>query len=236
MPKGVPSEENRCKGKNREGNQCGKPRVRGRDFCRLHGGHVPVGPANGNYKDGKYSKYFPGGLREKYHEFLEDPDLTTNRQEIAALEVRLAQLIENIQEDMSSRTWGAWRKLWNQFILAVRSGDGLKQVELVGVMDEFMTSRTDSDRAWGDIERMADTRRKLADSEQKRMVAMNQMLTVEQAMMLMGSLVNAVKDVVFLYAEPTAAQHIITGTSKAYVELIGVNADSGDGAGSSNGD
>jgi hypothetical protein len=228
MPKGVVSEEKRCHGKNREGNRCGKPIVPGRKYCRLHGGMAAVGTANGAYKTGKYSKYFPEQLREKYHEFLRDPDLTTNRQEIAALEVRLSQLIEHVEEDMSQRTWAAWRRLWNQFILAVRSGDGLKQAELVGVMDEFMSSRTQQDRAWNDIERMSETRRKLADSEQKRLVQMQQVLTIEQAMMLMASLISAVKDAVYLYADPTAAKHIIDGTSQAYIELIGVEHSSAD--------
>ena len=236
MPKGVVSDEKKCQGKTRAGNPCKRAASKGRKFCKNHGGAALVGPQNGNYKDGKYSKYFPAALRTKYHEFLEDPDLTTNRQEIAALEVRLSQLIEHVEEDMSARTWAQWTRLWNQFILAVRSGDGLKQAELVGLMDEFVSSRNDQDRAWNDIERMADTRRKLADSEQKRLVAMNQMLTVEQAMMLMASLISAVKDAVYLYAEPTAAKHIIDGTSQAYIELIGVSANSEDGAGAHTGD
>lgn len=236
MPSGIVATDKRCRGKNRAGDPCGRAATKGRKYCKHHGGHAAVGEANGRYTTGKYSKYFPEKLKDKYHEFLEDPDLTTNRQEIAALEVRLSQLIEQVEEDMSQRTWAMWTRLWNQFILAVRSGDGLKQAELVGVMDEFITNRSDQDRAWMDIERMADTRRKLADSEHKRMVAMQQMLTVEQAMMLMGSLVSAIKDVVFLYAEPTAAQHIIDGTSKAYVELIGVSSSGDNGAGTILGD
>jgi hypothetical protein len=236
MPKGVISAEKRCQGKNRSGEPCKRAATKGRKFCKFHGGHARIGEQNGNYKTGKYSKYFPGQLREKYHEFLEDPDLTTNRQEIAALEVRLSQLIEHVEEDMSQRTWSQWRRLWNQFILAVRTGDGVRQAELVGLMDEFMSSRTDQDRAWGDIERMADSRRKLADSEQKRMVAMQQMLTVEQAMMLMASLISAVKDAVYLYADPTSAKHIIDGTTQAYIELVGAPERSNDGARALTGD
>jgi len=226
LTKGVIDEKYRCHGKNKAGERCGRPCCKGRDFCKLHGGRNKIGLQHKSTKTGKYSKYMPERLKARYLEALSDPDLTTNRHEIAALETRMRQLIENVDDDVSVRTWKTFAKLWARFMLAVRSGDTLKQIEYVEAINEFIDTRTDEDSSWNDIERLADTRRKLADSEQRRMVAMNQMLTVEQAMMLMATLVASIKDVVYLYADPTSAKHIISGTSKAYIDLIGVDKNS----------
>jgi hypothetical protein len=48
----------RCGAKNRAGNPCLCPAIRGRRRCRIHGGRstgAPRGPANGNYTDGAYT-------------------------------------------------------------------------------------------------------------------------------------------------------------------------------------
>jgi glucans biosynthesis protein len=45
----------RCGARNRAGNPCQNPAIRGRRRCRLHGGlstGAPPGPANGNFKHG----------------------------------------------------------------------------------------------------------------------------------------------------------------------------------------
>jgi hypothetical protein len=48
----------RCGARNRAGNPCQCPAVRGRTRCRLHGGHSPGAPkgrSNGMYKDGYFT-------------------------------------------------------------------------------------------------------------------------------------------------------------------------------------
>jgi hypothetical protein len=48
----------RCGARNRAGNACQCPAIRGRARCRIHGGlspGAPRGTANGNYRDGFYT-------------------------------------------------------------------------------------------------------------------------------------------------------------------------------------
>jgi hypothetical protein len=48
----------RCGARNRAGEPCGCPAIRGRSRCRLHGGHSPGAPkgnANGNFKTGYWT-------------------------------------------------------------------------------------------------------------------------------------------------------------------------------------
>jgi hypothetical protein len=49
----------RCGARNRAGNPCQAPALKGRARCRLHGGlstGAPKGNANGNYHDGHFTK------------------------------------------------------------------------------------------------------------------------------------------------------------------------------------
>ena len=48
----------RCGAKTRRGTPCQKPALTGNARCQLHGGRggAPSGPANGNYRHGKYTK------------------------------------------------------------------------------------------------------------------------------------------------------------------------------------
>jgi hypothetical protein len=47
--------------------------------------------------------------------------------------------------------------------------------------------------AWNEIEKLIDQRRKLVEAEQKRLVAMQQMISSEQAMVLIAALIETVK-------------------------------------------
>ena len=47
--------------------------------------------------------------------------------------------------------------------------------------------------AWYEIHSILDQRRKLVESEQKRLVSMQQMITSEQAMMLITAMIDTVK-------------------------------------------
>jgi len=48
----------RCCAKTRRGTSCQKPALQGNARCQLHGarGGAPSGPANGNFKSGRYTK------------------------------------------------------------------------------------------------------------------------------------------------------------------------------------
>jgi len=227
MPKGVPNPENRCTATNRQGERCGRPVVKGRTTCRFHGGLTPRGTeAIEAFKTGKYSKYLPKNLKERYEYFLNDPDRDTSGNDIALLDVRLSQLAENIETDVSSEVWEKMFKMWGELMYAIRSGDAIKQAEAINKIDDFISDTDKHEKRWKDIERIAEVRRKLADSEQRRHEKAKQMITVEQAMILVQGLINSLREVVFLYADNETAGYIIDGASQAYTELVGGPPDS----------
>lgn len=222
MTSGRPRPENRCTATNRQGERCGRPVVKGKKVCRFHGGKSLKGHEVKKFKHGKYSKYLPRNLQERYQLFLDDPERESMGNEIALLDVRLSMLAEGIETD----DWGTVTKtkiyaLWSELMSAIRSGDVAAQAAKVSEIDDFLSDSERHEGVWKDIERVSEVRRKSADSEMRRMEKQNQMLTVEQAMMLITSLVNSLREVVFLYVDSETAGHIIEGTTKAYYELVG---------------
>jgi hypothetical protein len=94
----------RCGAKARHGNPCRQfAMANGR--CKFHGGRAPWGPANGNWKHGKYSKYMPRNIRQRVGHMLADPDVLSLKSEILLAHVRISELIERLGESSNSEVW-----------------------------------------------------------------------------------------------------------------------------------
>lgn len=134
-----------CGAKTRAGTPCRRrPMANGR--CYMHGGKALVGTANPAFKTGRYSKYLPARLTERYHEALADTELLALRDEIAVLDARLSEVLAE-----------------------------------------------DDPVGWPDVVAIMEQRRKLVESERKRLVDMQQMITTEQAMLLIAAISDAVR-------------------------------------------
>lgn len=181
-----------CGAKCRDGHACTNPAMaNGR--CRKHRGGASKGIAAGNFKNGRYSKYLPAGLQERYQQSVDDPELLNMRHDIALVDTRLSDLLKRSEA-------GESRTLWQQ---ARSANDGIRQAmdnenwpamethvrELDRLVGEGLTDHD----IWHEISDLLDQRRKLVESEQKRLVAMKQLITSEQAMTLIAALAGIVK-------------------------------------------
>jgi hypothetical protein len=84
-----------CGAKKRDGTPCPTPPMaNGR--CRMHGGATPVGPALPQFRHGRYSKYLPERLAERYQASLEDSELLGLRDELGLVDARIADLLERV--------------------------------------------------------------------------------------------------------------------------------------------
>lgn len=143
-----------CGAKTRSGEPCkGKPMLNGR--CRMHGGSTPSGIALPQTKTGRYSKYLPDNIRDRYHQALGDNELISLRDEIALVEVQIVATLE-------------------------------AQTKPDAPPEDIIGARA---RLYDLIEQ----RRRLVETERKRLVDMQQMITSEQAMLLVGALVGIIR-------------------------------------------
>ncbi len=153
----------RCHAHNRKGEQCRKPAVPGRTVCHYHGGKTPVGAAAPAFKHGRYSKYLPKRWLERYEAALANPDLLALKDEIALIDLRIADLVE-----------GA-------------------------------TTPEKQAAVWPDLLAAIERRRRLTETEQQRLLAMQQAVTGEQAMIFVQAVASIVAEEV---TDPAVRQAI----------------------------
>lgn len=178
----------------RKGTPCSNPAViGGNGRCRMHNGKAAKGVAAPNFKTGRYSKYLPKDLMERYNSSIDDPELLNLRHDIALLDARLSQLLERVDTNQGKQVWEDARKCHDEIKRAMNNEDyggvliGLEKLDrAIGI------GLADYD-AWSEIEKIVDQRRKTVESEQKRLVAMNQVITTEQAMTLVAAITMSIK-------------------------------------------
>ena len=90
----------RCQGTNRQGKPCGNPAVRGRKFCKFHGGHAKRGEDHPNYKHGNRTNrdHLPKFIRERINPNKSPSDLVDLREQIAHQEQLRDMALDNIRQ------------------------------------------------------------------------------------------------------------------------------------------
>lgn len=159
------------------------------------------------FKSGRYSKYLPERLRERYQATQQDPDILVLRDEIALADARLADLLTRVDAGESGALWKDLKDLVDQLGKTVEALDldGARDA-LKGLRDVMLKGYTDA-TAWQEIQAVLMLREHLVRSERQRLVQMQQMISVEQAMTLIAALTESVRRHV---TEPDALRAIST--------------------------
>lgn len=182
-----------CQAKKTNGQPCKANAISGMRVCRVHGGATPRGLASPHYKTGRYSKALPARLAARYAEAEADPRLLELRDEVALTDARLGDLLSRVDTGESGALWQSLQALRMEVIACKRAGDSVGQtVALNALLDTVGQGHADY-RAWAEIGGVIEQRRKLVESERKRLVEMQQTLTVERAMLLIGAISGVIK-------------------------------------------
>lgn len=179
-----------CGAKTRSGKPCTNPPMHGRTRCRMHGGATPIGIAAPSYKHGRYSTSIPARLAATYETGLDDPQLLELREEIALIDARLAEVLREIDGLGDSAKWADAKKAWITYQYAPNVTLKAKaQADLEFLIDQGANQHA----AWAALQNLIEQRRKLVESEHKRLVQAQQTISAEQAMALVGGLLGIMK-------------------------------------------
>ena len=198
-----------CGAKNRDGSACKRWAIRGRNRCRQHGGASPVGgPTHPAYKSGRYSSVLPAGLRTMYEAAANAPDLLAQTDEAAILTARINQVLAGVRDaGETAQMWRqaldefrAWQKALNHTAAAQGRNDtaGVEQYsrqaaessERLGVI--LATGAADADH-WREFRDTVDVRRRVVESERKRMVESSMMMPFAQVCVIFDSLIEVLR-------------------------------------------
>lgn len=181
----------RCGAKTRSGEPC-KSWAMPNGRCRMHGGKNKKGIAAGRFKDGRYSKYMPERLLERYGNALSDPAMLEQRNEIALMEARIIELVESIDSGGSTYFVRELYKAWRAFRKFAQTGKQEEAQEMIYSLDEMITAANAQTGIWFDIQNALEMRRKLVESERKRIIEAQEYVMIQDAMALAQALVSSI--------------------------------------------
>jgi hypothetical protein len=184
----------RCAHKSkRSGAQCKNEAGPGREDCHIHGGKTPRGLALPQTTHGRYSKHLPTRMAARYQEAQADPELLVLRDEIALLDSRLSDVLSRVDSGESGATWAEVGKTWEAFLAQRASGDVPKMREALEAHAAAIKQGRADYAAWAEIGQLLDRRARFVESERRRYVEMQQMVSVEQAMLFLGAVTDAIR-------------------------------------------
>lgn len=179
---------NACGAKTRSGEPC-KRAAAANGRCNLHGGKTPVGLALPQTTHGRYSKHLPARLSSRYHEAEYDSELLSMRAEVHLIDARLADVLARVDTGESGHLWEALVTAKETYYKAPAKDKASALYALLGLIDEGATDYA----AWQDVRSLLEQRRRTVESERKRLVEMQQTITAERAMLLIGAIAGIVK-------------------------------------------
>ena len=196
-----------------EERKCRRPAM-ANGACYLHGGASPKGLAHPRYKTGKWSKYMPQRMLPRYEESQVDTELLALRADIALVDARIADLLEKVDSGESGQQWKHLSVLRLEVYDAKRRGDDVAGKEaLEGILHTIGRGKADS-AAWYDVIGLIEQRRKLVESERKRLVEMKQMVTVEESMLLVNAAVHSMRAQLLAQCTSEVAQSVLVAVTE----------------------
>jgi hypothetical protein len=177
-----------CRAKSkRTGQQCqGTAMANG--VCYHHGGKSLAGAASPTLKHGRYSKHLPTRMLANYEQAQRDPELLNLREDIALIDARLSDLLRRVDSGESGKVWNDLKAAWKA---VQRATDDEKDMAIAELGPLIERGYLDT-QAWGEIGGLLEQRRKLVESERKRLIEMQQMMTAGQAQLLIARLYDVV--------------------------------------------
>lgn len=165
----------------------------------MHGGKHPKGIASPHYKNGTRSKYLtaiPARIASDFKSLRNRQDLLELNNEIALLDSRLLDVLRRVDSGEAGEVWKALKQAHTAFVEAKAKGlAGVPEMNVALYQMGALIERGVSDwQAWHEVSRLLEQRRKLVESERKRFVEQQEILTGKEAAMLFNALLSIVNE------------------------------------------
>lgn len=149
----------------------------------------------------------PTHLLSAYKAAQEDKELLSTRDDIALVDSRINELLSRVRKDEQgpegSELWIKIRAGFRLMSEQVELGNAAKSDYYMREVSAMLEEGTKDYFAWREIGQLLDKRRGLAEAERKRQLEMRQLLTSEQAILLMNKVLEALQESVRHYlSEP----------------------------------
>ena len=213
-----------CTGHKRDGERCGMVAIHGTTKCKKHGGKSLKGTASPNFKHGRYSSVMPTELAAHYHEFRTSPRLMTLSEEIALQQAHLAELLGQVGTGESGAAWLELQEALEAFSGALASGDTVGMQAHYTVMKRLAGQGSARVAVWKEIHETCDSLRNLVTTETKTLLGMQQLITVQQHMVMLLAVHDAVLKAVKAHADVQSGRKILMEVEAEFTKLATLEA------------
>ena len=160
--------------------------------CRLHGGKSAAGIASATFRNGRYSKYVPARLSDRFEVALKDETMLEQRREIALLEIRINDLLDLLGVTGPRDVFKQLTELWTAFRHYANKQKKDKANEKIYELDTLIMGAHDESKLWQQVEQTVETRRRVVESERKRIIEAQEFVTLQQSLTLARALVESI--------------------------------------------
>jgi hypothetical protein len=189
-----------CKGAKRNTNGeelCGNPALKGRDYCKYHGGRNLMGVEHPNFLTGlrshNYKRFANVGkdLLDKIETLREDPDLFSLKDDAAFITAIMDKRAEAVGEGVGLDQYKKVQAAYQLAHSKLGSPDFIDAFESIG---DVLADTMDQYNAARDVMELIDKRTSIVEAEQRMMHAKAYTLEVDQAFSLAMQVLEIVKD------------------------------------------
>jgi len=149
--------------------------------------------ASPHYVHGRYAQDFPPHLLLRYLEARNDPEPLSLRDDVAVLETLIKEKFAQIRDGDTGPDWTAVLDQFEDLDENFQKWDWTKQEQALRDLGALLTGRRNEALVLDEIRDLMDQKARLAMAEHKRLVHLQQTMTVEQALTLASILADIVR-------------------------------------------
>lgn len=158
----------------------------------MHGGKSPRGPVSASFRHGRYSNYLPERYRAAFFAALQDPSTDDLRPSMALLEARETELLGRLSTEESGAAWRQARSALSRLRAANAAGDASGMLSALGDLERVVGVGLADEKVWREVLDTMEQRRKLVDTQRRRVESAGAYMTMPEVMALMGQVVRVV--------------------------------------------
>jgi hypothetical protein len=122
-----------------------------------------------------------------------DTELLSLNSELRLVDVRLSELTNRVDTGESGELWTSMKLTYAKLVAAFREKDADAISNNLRELNTLINHGEGDYKAWEQIADLVEQRRKLTESEQKRIISAGHMLRMDEAQRLMGALTASVR-------------------------------------------
>lgn len=158
----------------------------------MHGGATPRGLALPQTIHLRYSSALPQRILGDFEASRSDPELLELGNQIALTDARILDVLRRVDHGESGARWRELNAAWRCYRNAVKAKDPDAMAEALGDIGQVIDAGEGDWRAWREVGTLVEQRRRLVETERRRLVDLRQVVTSEQLLLVSHALLSAV--------------------------------------------